>query len=68
MFYIHIVKCSKYDAERNESRGRMHELGQRWSLAGILGMWLRGRTGVLLSEGHLFFSPGLHVEVSLGRN
>ena len=30
-------------------------------------MWLRGRASVLLSEGHWFDSPGLHVEVSLGK-
>ena len=29
-------------------------------------LWLRGRVSILLSEGHWFDSPGLHVEVSLG--
>ena len=30
-------------------------------------LWLRGGTSVLLSEGRLFRSSGLHVEVSLGK-
>ena len=30
-------------------------------------LWLRGGASVLLSEVHLFDSPGLHFEVSLGK-
>ena len=30
-------------------------------------LWIRGRANVLLLEGHWFDSPGLHVEVSLGK-
>ena len=30
-------------------------------------LWLRGRASVFLSGGHWFSSPGLHVEVSLGK-
>ena len=30
-------------------------------------MWLRGRASALLSEAPCFHSPGLHVEVSLGK-
>ena len=30
-------------------------------------LWLRGRVSVLLLEGHWFNSPGLHVEVPLGK-
>lgn len=30
-------------------------------------LWLRGRASILLSEGSWFYSPGLHVEVSLGK-
>ena len=30
-------------------------------------MWLRGGVGLLLLEGRRFDSPGLHVEVSLGK-
>ena len=33
----------------------------------VLNCWLRGRASVLLSEGHWFDFPGLHVEVSLGK-
>ena len=29
--------------------------------------WLRGRAGIILLEGSWFDSPGLHVEVSLGK-
>ena len=31
------------------------------------GLWLRSRASVLLLEGHWLESPGLHVEVSLGK-
>ena len=30
-------------------------------------LWLRGRASVLLSEGCLFDSPGLHAELCLGK-
>ena len=39
-----------------------------WGLEPPTGrLWLGGRASVLLSEGHWFDSPGLHVEVSLGK-
>ena len=30
-------------------------------------LWLRGRASILLSESRWFDSPGLHVQVSLGK-
>ena len=30
-------------------------------------LWIRGRASVLLSEGHRFESPSLHVNMSLGK-
>ena len=35
-----------------------------WNSAIPLRLWLRARSSKLLSEGHWFSSPGLHVEVS----
>ena len=80
-FHTFTALCNLFAVEQSKHSNPSHNAVYRWTLCEdcctaictgrwvcIEWLWLGGRASVLLSEGCCFSSPGLHVEVSLGKN